>query len=172
MDWTLQFKRIGGTVFGPRFILCPLLDRLLVAMQDQLPWQSIGKVGCMTMAWAIHKGIRAALGPKRNFKFLKQVVLDFEIGRAPHLADMEEDIQARILAAAGNAMVPANQVLRLSILPARSRARTVLASEENSSTVKRSMAHLSRQHGKQTWKRFKPPKEDQEKSKRFSVRSF
>ena len=101
MDWTLQFKRIGGTAFGPKFILRPLLDRLLIAMQDQLAWQAIGKIGCMTMAWAIHKGIRAALGPKRNFKFLKQVVLDFEIGRAPHLSDMEEDIRVRISVAAG-----------------------------------------------------------------------
>ena len=102
VDWTLQFKRVGGTAFGPKFILRPLLDRLLIAMQDQLAWQAIGKIGCMTMAWAIHKGIRAALGPKRNFKFSKQVVVDFEIGRAPHLSDMEEDIQVRILAAAGS----------------------------------------------------------------------
>jgi hypothetical protein len=101
VDWVLQFKRIGGIAFGPKFILRPLLDKLLIAMQGELQWQAITKIGCMTLAWAIHKGIRAALGPNRNFAFLKQVVVEFAIGRAPKLADMEEDIQARIMMAAG-----------------------------------------------------------------------
>lgn len=81
VDWILQYKPIGCTAFGPRFILRSLLDKLLLAMQEELQWLAIRRIGCMTLAWAIHKGIRAVLGLKRNFKFLKQVLADFEICR-------------------------------------------------------------------------------------------
>ena len=101
VDWVLQFKRIGCIAIGQKFVLCPFLDKLLIAMQDELSWQAINKIECMTLAWAIHKGIQAALGPKQNFRFLKQVIADFEIGRAPNLSTMEGDIQARIKMAAG-----------------------------------------------------------------------
>ena len=58
----------------------------------------------MTLAWAIHKGIRTALGPKRNFAFLRQVVIEFKVGRAPARSDMGEDIQERIMTAVGGSV--------------------------------------------------------------------
>jgi hypothetical protein len=54
----------------------------------------------MTLAWTIHKGIRMALGNKRDFSFLKRLVTDFGVGVAPLFIHLNADVQSRILARA------------------------------------------------------------------------
>lgn len=100
-SWVRQFYRLTNTMFGRDFILRPLLERLMHAMNDELPWQAIDTIGIMTLTWGIHKGIRIALSERHNLAYLRNTVTNFETGNAPTRASVGADVAARITAATG-----------------------------------------------------------------------
>jgi hypothetical protein len=100
--WILTFRRHTLKMFGRSFIVLPLMDKLLLAMQVEMNWMAIDSIACMTITWAVHKGIRLALGPLKDTSYLRDVVRAFALGKAPSARDMGPDIAARIATAAPN----------------------------------------------------------------------
>jgi hypothetical protein len=99
--WVLAFRQHTRIMFGETFIIMPLLNSLLLAMQEELLWHTIETQGCMTLAWTIHKGIRMALFPNQNLRVLRKVVSDFEDGVVPTLENVGPVIAARIRSTLG-----------------------------------------------------------------------
>ena len=105
--WLLTFRRHMITMYGDYLIVRPLLDRLLMAMRSELNWQAVDVIGCMTLTWGIHKGLRAAMtpAPRGSMVYLRKVVAAFEGGEVPSLAQVGEVIADRIRAAAAKPAV-------------------------------------------------------------------
>ena len=97
--WVLTFYRHTKTMFGDKFILLPLLFKLLRDMQVEHNWLAADEAGCMTLTWAIHRGIRIALGNTKNLEYLQVVADSFKTGGVPSLAYVGSDIGDRIVAA-------------------------------------------------------------------------
>jgi hypothetical protein len=94
--WVLTFYRLTEIMFGPSFILRTLLRRLLGAMRQELEFQAWNMEGCMRLTWGIHRGIRAALSPGRNYKILTSLVNTLECGDIPTFSSLGPDITTRI----------------------------------------------------------------------------
>jgi hypothetical protein len=105
--WILTYRRHMITMYGNFLIIRPLLDRLLVAMRRELNWQTVDVIGCMTLTWGIHKGLRAALtpAPRGSMVYLRKVVVAFEEGDVPSLASVGEVIANRIRAVTAKPVV-------------------------------------------------------------------
>ena len=91
--WIITYREHMITMFGIDFIA-----RLLMAMRKERNWHAVDVVGCMTLTWGIHRGLRLALtpAPMGDLSYLRQVVVDFETGRVPSLENTDRIIAKRI----------------------------------------------------------------------------
>ena len=69
-------------------------------MRSELNWQAVDVIGCMTLTWGVHKGLRVAMtpAPRGSLVYLRKVVEDFKGREVPSLASVGEDIANRIKA--------------------------------------------------------------------------